>query len=127
MLILLVINLQAEYSDNNGHYDKIMDYITTQKQYDKVIATKNIVDCDLPLMFHADLVIETENFDLKSYILLNSEDEYHIIGYGSDSYILNICSNMKLKGFNFKVLSDYVYTNSTPDEVTQNILYFLEH
>lgn len=126
MLILLVVNLQTEYSDNEGQYDKIMNYITTQKKYDKVIATKNVDGCDLPLMFSADLIIETQGFNLKDYILLDKEDEYHVIGYGSDSYILSICSSMKAKGYNFKVLSDFVYTNSSPKEVTKNITKFLE-
>ena len=40
MKVLLVVDLQPEFRDNDCQYEKILEFVKTTKDYDKIIATQ---------------------------------------------------------------------------------------
>ena len=104
---LLVVDLQEEFRDQDGQFDRILDFVKRAKKtggYDKVIATKclNREDCAFmryaawddclqgakPLPFAPDEVLEKYGYGLPDYGLLDPKAHYDIVGLGVQQVIV---------------------------------------
>lgn len=128
--ILLVIDIQKQFKDKNGNYEKVVDFIQSNyNKYDKVIATyfknKNDSFYENKLEWNGcksasekDIEFNIPNFTVYEkisygFILPSLFDvEIDIIGCDSDACVLATCFYLWDKEIEFKVLTDYIYTNS---------------
>lgn len=131
MKILLVVDLQKEFKDCDGEYERILNFVKTVKGYDRIIATKCLNSMDSPfvkyenwydcidkvedLEFCPDVVIEKYGYGLSDYACLNKADNYDIIGFNTDACVLKIALDLFDKGYNFRVLTDYCYSSEGLD------------
>ena len=145
--ILLVIDIQKEFKDKTGEkYKKVIDYINNNKDnYDLIIGTffKNEYPSNFDKKLHWDgcknaSVDSVEyNYDFlfkkSTYILdfekllfndlFSKEDKITLIGCDTDACIFVNAANLFDKGYDFRILTDYIYSTSNFDEnVTVNIL-----
>lgn len=123
--VLLVVDIQKEFKDNNGYYEKILDFIDNHyEKFDEVIA----VYCDgkptestLGMRFRADensLEFPYDRAISKStYAVplgeLNKNDFYTIIGCESDACVLATVFAMYDAGYQFEILRDYIYSQNS--------------
>lgn len=135
--VLLVVDLQKEFKDKNGQYEKILSFIKNNKyKYDEIIATKFIkgnlnfqkyLKYDFPnktfdLEFNPDKIIEKIGYGIDDYSRLPKYYNYTIVGCETDACILKIAYDMFDKEYNFYILKDYVYTNGKLNEEAFKIL-----
>jgi len=135
MKILLVIDLQKQFKDNFWNYDRCINYIKSHKDEYFVIATifenfdnsmfekylqrsecKNSKKSDLEFPYDYAMTKTWYSMDITEFIddkFRNSDIEYYIIGCESDSCIMATAFNFWDKKINFKILSDYIYTNNS--------------
>ena len=138
--ILLVVDLQPEFKDKDGRYEKILEFVKTSKsKYEYVIATvfeneegSNFVKylnwsgCMPPIKeldFDADVVISKSCYglmdDFEYYFLIDghSSDTYHydIIGFDTDSCVLKVALDLFDRGYDINVLTDYCYSSEGLD------------
>lgn len=127
MKILLVVDLQPEFRDNDGEYERILEFVKTTKDYDKIIATQCFnfsdsafikyecwYDCQgklKELEFRPYFIIAKSTYGLTDYTLLNKEWDYDIIGFNTDACVLKIALDMFDMGYNFRVLTQYCYSS----------------
>ena len=132
--ILLAIDVQKEFKDINGKYEKCIDYINNYKdQYDKVVVTafknnKSINSGFIKKLKYKDCQdVELDSLEFNSHNMqivykfgyglpigfFNQKDNIYIIGCNIDSCVLATCFNLWDDNINFKILKDYVYTNNT--------------
>lgn len=129
MKILLVVDLQVEFKDNDGQYERILDFVNHAKEngYDRVIATvcknndntafvkyENWYDCynPEPLEFNPDDILIKYGYGLNNYNILPKTDQYDIIGFNTDACVLKIALDLFDNNYDFHVLTDYCYSNS---------------
>lgn len=132
--ILLVVDIQKQFKDNNGNYEKIIDYINnSSSEYDRVIATyfkskdtnnffdmklgwhecKNTSSQDIEFSVPNISIYEKPTYAFKEIDFIDFEDaEVYIIGCDSDACVLATCFYFWDKKIDFKVLTEYIYTNS---------------
>lgn len=127
MNILLVVDLQREFYEDSGNYERILNFVKTTKNYDKIYATRcsnspdspfmkynNWEDCldgVLPLEFNADTVFEKQTYGLSDYNQLDKSNHYDVIGYNTDACVLKIALDLFDKGYDFNVLTEYCYSS----------------
>lgn len=127
--VLLVVDLQPEFADRDGEYERILKFVREQKGFDKVIATKCInpsggpferytdwVDCKdggKALEFDSDVVIEKIGYGLDSYDGLDRDCTYYVMGYNTDACVLKVVLDLFDRNFDFRVLVDYCYSSSS--------------
>lgn len=129
MKILFVIDLQPEFADRDGKYEKILDFVHSaiqNKDYDKVIATKcrnkensnfvrysnwyDMLNSAAELDFIPDITIEKIAYGLSDYSFLPKHAEIHVIGYNTGACVLKVALDLFDREYNFKVLSQYCYS-----------------
>ena len=126
--ILLVVDLQPEFKDNDGQYERILEFVKTTKDYDKIIATKCFNSKNSPfvkydcwhdclngtkdLEFTPFFIIAKHTYGLSDYSILNKKCSYDIIGYNTDSCVFKIALDMFDKGYDFRVLTQYCYSSN---------------
>lgn len=140
--ILLVIDIQKEFKDKTGEkYKKVINYINNNKDnYDLIIGTffKNEYPSNFDKKLHwdgcknasVDSVEYNYNYLCKksTYIfdidnLFSKNDKITLIGCDTDACIFVNAANLFDKGYDFRILTDYIYSTSNFDEnVTINIL-----
>lgn len=133
MKILLVIDVQKEFYKENKQ-EKIINFINkNNEKFDKVIATffvnykdsnfnkvlnfKECFNSDFDsIEFKYDYCIPKYTYSLDITELISrgitEEDTIYIIGCDSDACIMATCFTLFDKGYNFKVISNYIYTSS---------------
>ena len=127
MKVLLVVDLQSEFKDSDGQYERILNFVKTTTDYDKIIATKcyNSVESSFvkydcwhdcldkveELEFNPSITIVKFSYGLSDYSILNLEDSYDIIGFNTDCCVQKIALDLFDKGFDFRVLSQYCYSS----------------
>lgn len=127
MKVLLVVDLQPEFRDSDGQYDRILKFVRTTKDYDKIVATKCYNDVDSPfikydcwhdclgkveeLEFKPDETIAKISYGLTTYSLLSLKHSYDIIGFNTDCCVQKIAMDMFDRGYDFRVLSQYCYSS----------------
>lgn len=128
MRVLLVVDLQREFIDSEGQYERIVNWVKTVKGYDKVIATKCLNSKDSPfikyenwydcidsvneLEFKADEVIEKYGYGLINYDKLSKNDTYDIVGFNTDACVLKVALDLFDRNYNFSVLTEYCYSSN---------------
>ena len=131
MKILLVVDVQPEFNNDDKEYNKIVDYIKHAKEngYDAVYATvcgnkpdgsyvkysnwTDLLDGTKPLDFKADRVYYKTVYGLKEseYLDMGRDNEYTVIGYNTGACVLKVCLDLFDLEFNFRVLKDYCYSS----------------
>ena len=138
MKVLLVVDLQKQFRDKFWVYEKCIDYIKSHRDEYFVVATlfenldnsmferhldwhdcKNSSDSDLE--FPYDYCISKTWYSVdKDWKLLEfiqnkfgDDSEYFIMGCESDACILATAFDLWDKNVNFKILSNYIYTNNS--------------
>lgn len=130
MKVLLVVDLQKEFMDKEGQYQRILQFARNAKRngYDAVIATmccnskdspfvkyNNWFDCldgCQPLEFPADKVIKKYGYGISDYRVLSKQNKYDIIGFNTDACVLKIAMDMFDKSYDFRVLTKYCFSSS---------------
>ena len=139
--ILLVIDLQKEFKDKNGKYEKIIKYCENNRDnYDIILPTlfcnnydinPNFIDklnwsgCDhttsesLAIYPKNNMNLDKICYEYKygyasEYIfkIANKEDSIDIVGCDSDACVLATAFELWDKGYNFRILTDFIYTTA---------------
>ena len=126
--VLLVVDLQPEFKDSDGQYERIVDFVKEHKGYDRVIATKCINHPDGPyatytdwtdcmgtceeLEFNANITIYKHGYGLDVYEMLDPKCEYDIIGFNTDACVLKVALDLFDRSYKFRVLKDYCYSSN---------------
>ena len=133
MKILLAVDVQKEFRDQDGQYDRIVSYIKNAAgKYDRIYATvcankpdtpfvKNNVWLDCldgvePLAFSPDKVFVKYGYGFLDYSWLDPEDQYDIIGFNTDCCVLKVALDLFHRGYAFHVLTDYCYSSTGEEE-----------
>lgn len=130
MNILLVVDLQEEFSDSEN-YLKVLQYVREErKDFDKIIGTVfvnsensrfvkdlNFEKCkdanEESLKYNADIIIKKDTYaiDIDKYV--NKEkDTIYIVGCDSDACVMATAFLLFDKGYDFIIKSEYIYTTS---------------
>lgn len=128
MHVLLVVDLQPEFRDTDGRYERILDWVRTVEGYDRIIATKclnsmnspfvkyenwyDCIDSVCDLEFKADKVIEKYGYGIIDYSILNKIDTYDIVGFNTDACVLKIALDLFDRNYNFNILTEYCYSSN---------------
>ncbi len=136
---LLIIDVQKQFKDSEGLYEKCLSFITENiNNYDMVYATifSQTVNGETNSNYHkklkwdgciscteADLeVILPKNINIilkNGYGIKNidqffkKDDEVDIVGCDIDACVMAVCFQLWDMDINFKILTDYVYTTSS--------------
>lgn len=128
--ILLVVDLQSEFYENSGNFERILEFVNKAKEngYDAVFATRcynsvespfyvyhNWYDCldgVQPLPFEPDVMLEKQTYGLSDYSVLDKANHYDVIGYNTDACVLKISMDLFDLGYDFTVLTDYCFSSS---------------
>lgn len=135
--ILLVIDIQKEFKDKTGEkYRKVLNYINNNSnEYDLVIGTyfKNVYPSNFNSKLHWDgcknasvdsveykpnILIEKNTYGFDFEKLFNRDDEIFLIGCDTDACVFVNAANLFDKGYNFTILTEYIYSTSDNDEGT---------
>lgn len=129
MKILLAVDVQQEFRDSDGHYEKILKYIEDNRDvYDLIVATVCHNDKDSNFVryghwydllngqpnhldFYPDVIFNKKGYGLPNYKLLPMDAEYTVIGYNTGACVLKVCLDLFDKGYTFRVLPDYCYSS----------------
>lgn len=130
MKVLLVVDLQPEFKDNEGQYERILNFVRNAKKngYQRVVATmccnspdspfvkyNNWFDCldgCMPLEFNSDKIIKKYGYGLSDYSHLSKKNTYDIIGFNTDACVLKIAMDMFDKCYDIRVLTKYCFSSS---------------
>jgi hypothetical protein len=134
MKILLVIDIQKQFADNDGEYDKIIDFCNNNRDnYDVILPTVfknekgsnfmkhlNYNDCVDSKNGDNAILPKTVNVEIKSGyaskkildICNKQEDIIDIVGCDSDACIMATCFKLWDAGYDFRVLSQYIYSSN---------------
>lgn len=131
MKVLLVVDLQPEFKDNDGQYERILEFVRTTKDYDRIIATKCFNLSSSPfikynawnaclgeikeLEFTPSYIIGKSTYGLVDYDILDRDWEYDIIGFNTDACVFKIAMDMFDRKYDFRVLTQYCYSSNGLD------------
>lgn len=131
---LLIVDLQKQFKDKYGEYERIVSNIDNLKlSYDKIFATvftqidnsnyitklnwdgcKNCSHKDLEFDINLENIIIKDGYGIKNITkYFQSDDEIDIIGCDSDACVMAICFQLWDLGYNFNILSNNIYTTSS--------------
>ena len=132
--ILLIIDVQKEFKDTKGKYQKCIDYIEQYKdEYDKTYATLFINNPKVNNQFIKQLkwkdckkasIDDSIEFDTKNIDIVykygyafhkdffSAKDKITIIGCDIDACVLATCFSLWDENIEFRILKDYVYTTN---------------
>ncbi len=132
MRVLLAVDLQREFDDGLGNFERICAFARARKGYDRVIATRcrngpespfvrydNWYDCQgeiLPLEFEADLVLDKYAYGLPDYSVLDRKDHYDIIGFNTDACVLKVALDLFDRGYDISVLTEYCFSSEGEED-----------
>lgn len=132
MRVLLVVDLQREFRDSCGNYERILDYvkgnIRNKSKYDIVIALKCSNDMESSfvkynawkeclngveeLEFTPDVVLDKTSYGLANYSVLSKLNTYDIVGFNTDACVYKVAMDLFDRGYDFRVLTKYCYSSS---------------
>lgn len=129
--ILLVVDLQKEFADNDGMYNKILKFVKQAidgTEYDRVIATKclnfegsnfvrytnwtDLINGVAELDFKPDKVIEKVSYGLTDYKEIPKDAIIHVVGYNTGACVLKVALDLFDMEYDFNVISDYCYSSN---------------
>lgn len=132
MRILLAVDVQQEFNNDDKVYNKILEYIKNAKasgEYDAVYATvcknkrdgsyvrysdwNDLLDGVKPLEFEADKVYYKTVYGLQreEYMEMGKDNQYTVIGYNTGACVLKVCLDLFDLEYDFRVLKDYCYSS----------------
>lgn len=139
--VLFVVDLQKQFKDSGGQYEKCLSYIKEhQNYYDYVIGTvfhnlkdslfvKNFGYTDCTVVGDSDIEYERDEIVIKlaeygvtemcvvlqgiKITLRDNNIEIHVIGCETEACVMATAFNLWDAAVDFKILSDLVYTNAT--------------
>lgn len=127
MNILLAVDVQPEFRDEDGQYERIVDFIKTTKDYDKIVATKfvnfpnsnfvkylNWTDCMIilkDLEFNCNFIMLKDGYGSTDYSALSRKDHIDIIGFNTGACVLKVALDLFDRKYDISVLSDYCYSS----------------
>ena len=132
---LLIIDLQKQFKDKLGGYEKCLKYIEENRSsYDKIVATvfspkpksnPNFVN-KLKWNKCMGISIESLEFDLADVQIVikhgysffpdaffNRNEKIDVIGCDADACVLGTCFGLWDAGIDFNILTDFIYTTSS--------------
>jgi hypothetical protein len=137
MRVLLVIDVQKQFVDNN--VEKVIRYCEDNRgSYDVILPTmfrndknKNFKDklnwYDCSNISYDDILVKPKNTEIevksgysskKIFEVCSCKDKVDVVGCDSDACILATAFNLWDKEYDFRILSDYVYTTGKIDNRT---------
>ena len=136
--VLLVVDLQKEFKDKEGNYDRLLEYVRCAgAKYDSVIGTVcmntpdsnfvrygNWYDCMgyfIGLEYTPDITIVKHGYGLDDYNILSKDKHYYIMGMNTDACVLKVALDLFDKGYEFTVLGDYCASNGGLDHHVRGI------
>ncbi len=128
--MLLVVDLQDEFNDYTGQFEKVLGYVKNYKG--TVIATRYIPSEDgvylkydtwfdsygSPLRFTPSKVYNHSSYGLLDYEELDKSEHYEIVGFNTEASVLKIAEDMFEKGFDISV--NVAYCGSGSGKETHN-------
>ena len=132
MRVLLVVDLQKEFRDNSGNYERILNFVrtntTSRTDYDLVIALKCSNDMKSAfvkynawkeclngvedLEFTPDVILHKTSYGLGGYNVLSKDNTYDIVGFNTDACVLKVALDLFDRCHDFRVLTKYCYSSS---------------
>lgn len=125
--ILLAVDVQPEFADSDGHYEKILEFIKNS-DFDEIVATKctnhpnsawekyadwqDLMDGTKPLEFEADRVYEKIGYGMDDYSVLDRTAHYSIVGFNTGACVLKVALDLFDREYDFDVLADYCYSSN---------------
>ena len=125
--ILLAVDVQPEFADKDGNYERILKFIK-DGDYDEIVATQcvnskdsawvkyqdwtKLMDGAKPLEFDYDRKYEKKGYGLDDYSVLKKDAHYDIIGFNTGACVLKIALDLFDRGYDFFVLTAYCYSDS---------------
>lgn len=136
---LLIIDVQKQFKDNEGLYEKCLSFIQENAHnYDMSYATifsqtingktnsnyceqlnwdgcNFCTETDLEFVLNDNIVIILKNgYGIKDIdCFFEKDDEIDIIGCDIDACVMAVCFQLWDRDIRFKVLTDYTYTTSS--------------
>lgn len=136
---LLIIDLQKQFKDKEGLYEKCLSFIKENtKKYNMIYATIfcQTIDGETNSNYHEKLrwngcnsctesdleIVPTSNISIifkNGYGIKNIDrffkkgDEIDVIGCDADACIMAVCFQLWDMGINFRILTDYIYTTAS--------------
>ena len=130
MKYLLVIDVQKEFKDKNGRYEKCLKYIK-ESNYDGVFGVffknenenfekhLNYTDCkdasEKSIEYKALRIIEKNGYSMFNSMLFSKNDKndtVDIIGCDAEGCVMANAFVLWDMGINFNLLTEYIYTTS---------------
>ena len=131
MNILLAVDVQSEFNNDNEHHLRIIDYIRRAKEngYDRVYATvcgnspggsfvrysnwTDLIGGAKPLEFDADRVYYKDVYGLREreYLDMGRDNMFTVIGYNTGACVMKVCLDLFDLEFDFCILKDYCYSS----------------
>lgn len=132
MKTLLIVDLQKEFRDDFGEYERCLEYIRENRDsYERIVATvfcqdkanpnfvRNLnwtkcMNCDetsLEFDLNGVTVVIKNGYGLPPG-MFSPKDEITVIGCNADACVLAISYGLWDDGLSFRILTDYVYTTS---------------
>lgn len=128
MRILLVVDLQKEFSDNcKSKYDEIIGWVKNHSnEYDSVVATRFMNKPDSPFIrylgwnkmqfvreldFEYDILINKCSYGLQDYSWIPEKCSIDIVGMDTDACVLKIAFDLFDMDKDFKVLSKLCWSS----------------
>ncbi len=125
--ILLAVDVQPEFADKDGQYQRILDFIKNS-EYEEIVATqcvnetgspwikyqnwRKLLDGAKPLEFKYDRIYEKKGYGLDDYSVLDKNAHYDIVGFNTGACVLKVALDLFDRGYDFNVLTSYCYSDS---------------
>ena len=125
--VLLVVDVQPDFVEDKEVYNKIVEYITTnRREYASVIscitrpqATEQFnkylnwdaILAKRPIEFKSDMDIIKNQYGLNSYTSIPKDCHIDVIGMDTDKNVLKVAYDLFDRRYDFSVLTQYCYSS----------------
>lgn len=126
--VLLVVDLQPEFKDSDGVYEKILEFVKSQEKdgtyativgiicgnkdnssFVKYTGWRKLIGGGKQIEYNPDVEINKIGYGLTNYDNLSKSYHYDIVGFNTDACVLKVALDLFDRGYDFSVLSKYCY------------------
>lgn len=126
--VLLVVDLQPEFKDDDGVYNKILKFVRDNEKdseyasivgivcynkdgssFVKYTGWRKLITSRKGIEYNPDLEMHKIGYGLTSYDNLSKNFHYDIVGFNTDACVLKVALDLFDRGYDFSVLSKYCY------------------